>query len=107
MNDKAHAVSKVATPALDKMLAVKAQSQTIGEFLDWLAAQRLVLASYRGDRLLPAQGCEPEALLARYFEIDLAACEQERRALLTGLRVDHRTRAAGPPKVLRQDRRKA
>lgn len=36
----------VATPMLDKMLAVKDHSQAIGEFLDWLATERgIVLAT--------------------------------------------------------------
>lgn len=127
-----YAVAPTATPTLDKMLSVKASSQAIGEFLEWLTEQRIALAAFhhhdpededdlpgaiehegqeRGcyaaeweerpagrhrlhwrrrcgiatGRLLPIVR-STEQLLADYFEIDLAAAERERRAILDEIR---------------------
>lgn len=91
------------TPELDKMMAVKPQSQAIGEFLDWLGQQGIELASRhhhteecydddnrtlcgcRDGQLLPYYGGGIESLLARYFEIDLRKVDDERRAILREL----------------------
>lgn len=74
------------TPELDKMLAVKDQSQTIGEFLDWLTEVKgYVLAEYdENDRLYPKYS-SIETLLAEFFGIDLKKIEEERRAILKSL----------------------
>lgn len=71
-----------ATPELDKMRAAQDQSRTLGEFYDWLSAQRLVLAKYGlHDQLWPHNE-QPEKLFARFFGIDLKKVEDERRAAL-------------------------
>ena len=113
------------TPELDKMREVREQSQPIGEFIDWLAGQGILLmrsvpivherwpwespydvdgkrmwGSHRGpddgvhgppeqyehgdDALIHHESIEQ--MLARFFEIDLNAVEDERRALLDELR---------------------
>jgi hypothetical protein len=90
------------TPMLDRMRRVKAESQRLGEFLTWLGKQGLVLArpcpvnvdvqSEGGNVIVTIEsGLAPddagvERLLARYFEIDAAQVEAERRALLDSLR---------------------
>lgn len=101
--NKVRAAAKVPTPELDKMAAVRPQSQAIGQFLDWLDGQGIVLARYHQhddegcldeDGLHTACGYEDgglqpeqtkhgkEGLMARHFNIDLVKVEKERRALL-------------------------
>jgi len=103
------------TPECDKMLAVKDDSQKIGEFLDWLQekgyricvwqegitdatriASAFAIASGKADPHPdidgePERGFVPinpdiEKLLAEYFNIDLGKVEQEKRAILENLR---------------------
>ena len=85
-------LSKVATPNLDKLASVRAESQKIGEFLAWLDEQGVVLARYGEDEdeaddgnVLLSDHRGITAWLAKYFDIDEAACEQERRVLLQNL----------------------
>jgi hypothetical protein len=75
-------------PQHEKAITVKAKSQAIGEFLDWLETEGITLA--RPDTNVTRDGCwclpihEPhEDLLARYFEIDLVVLEAEKRAMLS------------------------
>ena len=73
------------TPTLDKMQAVHARSQAIGEFLEWLGQQGYVICC--SGRYPPAPaGKSTEQLLAEYFGIDLEAAERERRAVLDYVR---------------------
>lgn len=116
------------TTELEKMSAVREQSQPIGEFLDWLAGQGILLMKYTPviyerwpwESKFATDGSQPsyyraawhgpddgvhgppeeyegddepmmwresiERMLARFFEIDLNAIEEERRALLDELR---------------------
>lgn len=88
------------TPELDKMLAVKEKSQVVGEFLEWLNEQKIVLAEYTDDTCDCGCDCEEELLLhirkgreqllADFFEINLDKCEQERQQILADLRSDGR-----------------
>lgn len=79
------------TTECDKLVAVRAESQAIGQFLDWLEEQGIFLASdqkverRREKVTLPVYEGK-EQMLARYFEIDLVKVENERRALLRSLR---------------------
>lgn len=76
-----------AYPEHDKMSAVLEQSQTIGEFLDWLSEQGITRARFekmegwRDPVLVPTHE-SIEVLLARYFGIDLSVIEAEKRAML-------------------------
>jgi hypothetical protein len=83
-----------AYPEHAKLDAVKDISQAIGEFLDYgLAAQGLVVAQEaRGGRLVPTHRPISE-ILARYFEIDQAALEAEKQAMLDALRKANEGRA--------------
>lgn len=78
---------KLNTPELDRMAAVQEQSQTIGEFLDWLQNERHVdlCAFDNRTRWLPIHD-STEELLAEYFSIDLKQVEQEKQGLLAALR---------------------
>lgn len=73
------------TPQLDRMREVQAESQAVGQFLEWLSEQRIDLCSLivgsGHDRWAPITD-GTEKLLARYFGIDLNAVERERRAVL-------------------------
>lgn len=59
-------------PEHDKMHAVKAESQAIGEFLEWLGQRR---------SKLPDES-EYNYLLSEFFEIDLTKIEDEKRDIL-------------------------
>lgn len=72
-NDKKK-VKMPSTPELDKAAKLKAQSQPLGEFLEW----------YRS-HLDELEGLDIEEALAKYFNIDLKKCEAERRALLAAI----------------------
>ena len=80
-------------PECDKMVKVKAQSQAIGEFLEWLGANGIVLAEYHKhddgcreggplryncgyyvDELRPRHE-GTQAILARHFNIDMKKVE--------------------------------
>lgn len=89
-------MERYKTPELDKMLAVKDESQKIGEFLEWLGQESLLICGFDesgcdecGNQLYPTRSTR-EQLLADYFEIDLNKCEQERQQLLANLRSDGR-----------------
>lgn len=88
--------NRPATPQLDKMVAVREESRTIGEFLTWLQAEGYVICVWRdavrvGDHLAQPAGYYPagrtaEQLLAAYFGIDLEEAERERQAVLEWVR---------------------
>lgn len=74
-------------PECTKLLVVADDSQKIGEFLDWLEEQGIMLAeSVQFEELihprLEVHRENNERLLARFFGIDLTAVERERRAML-------------------------
>lgn len=78
----------VETTECDRLATVSGDSQTIGEFLDWLQHERAkavtlcILSDY--DRFVPLR-VRIEQLLAEYFEIDLDKVERERRGVLAAL----------------------
>lgn len=89
---------EIKTPESDKMIAAREKSQAIGEFLEWLRKEKKVVLSvyskaedeeaglrHPQERLMPFYD-NTEKMLADYFEIDLAAVEQEKRAILEALR---------------------
>lgn len=76
-------------PELNKMAAAKADTQPVGEFLDWCESQGIFLASHSNpdypSRPFPLTA-SIESLLARWQGIDLAAAEQEKLRILQQLR---------------------
>jgi len=72
-------------PQLAKMQAVQEQSQSIGEFIEWLGENGMTICTsedgLRGTNFYPVMKSS-EALLAQHFNIDLNAVERERRAVL-------------------------
>ncbi|MHA1952485.1 MAG: hypothetical protein ACW96U_00875 [Candidatus Heimdallarchaeaceae archaeon] len=85
-------------PECEKLKDAQDQSQTIGEFLEWLEYRGVVLCVhcntnsqffYNPD-LTDEDGFEPvqknrEDILAQYFDIDLNKVEQERQQILSKL----------------------
>ena len=76
------------TPALDKQASVRGESQPIGLFLEYLQQKGIMLCREGSEKsdfpYIPIRE-NIEQLLADYFEIDLKACEEERRALLKAI----------------------
>ena len=85
---------QVKTPELEKMQAVRDDSQKIGEFLEWLAEQDIELAKWelheeeQFEEMTPIRQTR-EQILAEFFGIDLVKCERERQALLDAVREDN------------------
>ena len=96
----------IPTPEHDKLAKVKAASQKCGEFLEWLKERYTLADSHTHNRgctgakyashgalhcglqqheLIPAQAVTTK-LLAEFFEIDEAALENEKRAMLDEIR---------------------
>lgn len=79
-------------PEHEKLKKVQTESQTIGEFIDWLRSDKeLELGKWQtsshddGDTFQPVH-VSTEKLLAEFFEIDLEKLEAEKRAMLEALR---------------------
>ena len=81
----------MGTPALDRMKQARAEgSQVIGEFVEWLADQGYCICHQPPNQHRPDEEWWPlnkptEVLIADFFEIDLVAVENERRAILASL----------------------
>jgi len=75
-------------PELDKMMAIKDKSQVLGEFLDWLDSETeyCIATRCRDMDCLVRAHVSIEQLLADFFGIDLNKVEEEKRAILDGLR---------------------
>ena len=75
-------------PEHDKLRAVQAESEIIGQFLE---ESGLVLAEYidvgrtLDERLVPVQK-STEQILASYFKIDLTVVDQEKKQMLVAMR---------------------
>lgn len=78
-------------PETQKMVNAAPESQSIGEFVEWMGAQGIQLAEfveiegYSEPKLMPVSR-SLENMLADYFGIDLKAVEKERRKILASLR---------------------
>lgn len=110
---RAKKTEKLKTPVLDKMSEVSVESNSIGQFLDWMTTTKGVVLSkehvhsdncyeegkrgltcgygtcrYCDEEVSSLECIHPsfEVLLAEYFEIDLAKAERERVSILTELR---------------------
>lgn len=78
-------------PEHEKMAAVKDRSQAIGEFIEWLNGQGIVMAQYQpvegySNHVLLPTAERIETVLARYFAIDLRAIEAEKQAMIEAMR---------------------
>lgn len=70
---------------INKLKAVQAQSQIIGEFLEWLEGNYVIAEWGIKDRLFPTRK-RIEQWLALYFDIDLKKVEEERQQCLEEIR---------------------
>ncbi len=91
-------------PEHEKLRAIKDKSQAIGDFLDWLGAEKGVELAYRH---VHTDGCKDDtavfacgsrsgdllplnvrinSLLAEYFEIDEKKLEDEKQQMLEDIR---------------------
>ena len=75
-------------PECEKLKAVAPTSQTIGEFIDWLAETHgIYLADYQmNTNQLYATRKFTTHLLAEFFEIDMVKVEEERRQILKNIK---------------------
>ena len=90
-------------PECEKMKSVRDESQTIGEFLEWLFDEKgYRLGFYHThdgetcnkhsdcgmveNYMNPVVGFSIEYILAEYFKIDLKKVEEEKRAMLDAIR---------------------
>jgi len=79
-------------PELEKMKKIQDESQSIGQFIDWMEQKKQIwLCKYEDsdDKIDPrpmpiSQGTQQ--LLAEYFEIDMVKVEEERRQILEDIR---------------------
>ena len=77
-------------PEHEKMAKVQVESQAIGEFIEWLGSQDMLICRATGEEktdypYIPAYE-NIERLLARHFNIDLTKIEEEKRAMLEEMR---------------------
>ena len=72
----------------EKMVAVKEESLTLSEFLDWLSEQRMTICKTTSSNFNPyfPISLSNEKLLAKFFDIDLDKAEQEKQEILKQLR---------------------
>jgi len=74
-------------PQHDKLHEVKERSQTIGEFMEWLGAEKkLCLATWANDNWMLPAPYDIQDLLAEFFEIDRNALEAEKLHMLEAQR---------------------
>ena len=79
-------------PQHNKLHAVVDQSQAIGEFIDWLSDEKGVTLAhherwegYDNPQYVPYRR-SIQGLLAEFFDIDLTALDDEKRAMLDAIR---------------------
>jgi hypothetical protein len=77
-------------PEHEKMLKIRNQSQAIGEFLEWLENEGIVLAEWEGDKLWPSRESISH-FLASYFGINPLQLELEKRRMLETIRTQRYT----------------
>jgi len=73
-------------PIHEKLQAVQAESQVIGEFLEWLESQGVHLAVYYEERGLSPDRRSIQTVLADYYDIDLDGLEAEKKNMLEKVR---------------------
>lgn len=78
------------TPELDKMLSIvdEHDTQTVGDFLDWLFEAGYQICEWDGDSFAPVHK-RIELWLAARHGIDLDVVEKERAAVLEAVRVNN------------------
>jgi len=90
-------IDATTSPQLARMEEVQDESQMVYNFIEWLGQHGMAICTtedgLRGTRFFPVME-SAEALLARYFGIDLNAVERERRAVLAAFQQTQAERAS-------------
>lgn len=73
-------------PEHDKLKAVCGQSQTIGEFLEWLEYEKKLIICEHNEGFYYPTFNKINDLLAEYFGIDQDKIEAEKKAMLQSIR---------------------
>lgn len=85
------------------MAKLQPYSRKVGEFIDWLSERRVVLAKWNEEEghnhRLEMIRTPTEQLLADFFGINLVKTEQEKRAILAGIRSVHEAKEPLPRNV--------
>lgn len=83
-------MKEMETPNMSKMAIHSDDYVLLHDFLDWLRSEGVHLGQFEKSRIAFPSMMEitesRDNLLARYFQIDLKALEQERRAVLEAIR---------------------
>lgn len=82
-------------PEHEKLAAVSAESQVLGEFLEsddhpYVLAEWVTFEGYSEPRLMPVQK-SIQQILADYFDINLQKIESEKRQMLSALATEHKS----------------
>lgn len=73
-------------PEHEKLKDLNGANQVVGDFIEWLHGEGLVIAEWaNGSELMPARRHRDE-LIADHFAIDRAKLEAEKRAMLDSIR---------------------
>lgn len=77
-----------ATPECNRMLEIRERSQAIGEFLEWLNEENIILCNYpvEGSDLYHPASQNTHILLHKFFNLDPDVIEAEKRAVLEHVR---------------------
>lgn len=84
-----------ALPEHDRLKAAKKTddaTQLVGEFIDWLDAEKHLVLAERGSSQLYPVYVSTQALLAEFFGISQSVLETEKRALLDHLHATNKAR---------------
>ena len=77
-------------PEHEKLRAVQSESQSIGEFIEWLKWNKKIVFAKWDEKtdldILRVVSLPTNDILAEYFEIDLNKLEQEKQAMLEEFR---------------------
>lgn len=74
-------------PECEKLASLRYERSTLSDFFEWLGNQGMFLHRYEGDSDRPWPiTTSTDRLIMQFLEIDEDRLEQERRAMLAGLR---------------------
>lgn len=74
----------VDTPEHDKLRRLSRQTQLIGNFIDWLGDQGLIMCEPQGRHNVPIRKSRDE-MIAEFFGVDLARFHAEKDAILESM----------------------
>lgn len=72
-------------PEHEKLAALNGANNTIGQFLDWLDQEDIILCKWDDERLVPCRE-NKATTIGRHFLIDEDKLEAEKQSMLASLR---------------------